>query len=265
MAIDEKMINQEMYTVMTNSDTGKIAMLAETMESKELEPLLKKLNAAPIIKNITGDLSPMYESLCKKALPETKMTADKFHVVSHSLDMLQDIRIRYKHEEIAKMPKKKKERELYEQNTMVENGETRRELLSKSRYLLYKRKYEWSQSQQNRAQLLFKYYPELETAYELVSKVRTWYNHKTTNTPFLQIESKLYEWYEIVEKEKIPEMNNLVKTFIRHEENILNYFQSNKTNAIAEAVNGKIQRFISFNYGVRDKDFFLFRIAKYYS
>ena len=119
MAIDEKMINQEMYTVLTNSDTGKIAMLAETMESKELEVLLKKLNAASIIKNITGDLSPMYESLCKKALPDAKMIADKFHVVSHSLDMLQDIRIRHKHEEIAKMPKKKKERELYEQSIMV--------------------------------------------------------------------------------------------------------------------------------------------------
>ena len=60
-------------------------------------------------------------------------------------------------------------------------------------------------------------------------------------------------------------MNNLVKTFIRHEQNILNYFLTQKTNAIAEAVNSKIQRFIAFNYGVRDKDFFLFRIAKYYS
>jgi hypothetical protein len=45
----------------------------------------------------------------------------------------------------------------------------------------------------------------------------------------------------------------------------LNYFQRKQTNAKAENMNGKIQRFITNNFGVRDKDFTLYRIANYFS
>ena len=37
------------------------------------------------------------------------------------------------------------------------------------------------------------------------------------------------------------------------------------SNAKAEDTNSKIQRFITDNYGVRDKDFFMYRLAGYYS
>ena len=37
------------------------------------------------------------------------------------------------------------------------------------------------------------------------------------------------------------------------------------TNTKAERLNGKIQRFVSNNYGIKDKDFVLFRIAGYFS
>jgi len=30
-------------------------------------------------------------------------------------------------------------------------------------------------------------------------------------------------------------------------------------------MNGKIQRFITANFGVRDKDFFMYRLARYFS
>jgi hypothetical protein len=42
--------------------------------------------------------------------------------------------------------------------------------------------------------------------------------------------------------------------------------QTNKqTNAKAERLNGKINRFISNNYGIKDKDFAMYRIANYFS
>jgi hypothetical protein len=46
----------------------------------------------------------------------------------------------------------------------------------------------------------------------------------------------------------------------------LNYFSTGaQTNAKAERLNGKINRFIAANYGVKDKDFSLWRIARYFS
>jgi hypothetical protein len=51
----------------------------------------------------------------------------------------------------------------------------------------------------------------------------------------------------------------------RHEPEIINFFNLGHTNAKAERLNGKIQRFISNNYGMKDKDFALYRIALYFS
>jgi len=50
----------------------------------------------------------------------------------------------------------------------------------------------------------------------------------------------------------------------KHQENIINYFQKGITNAKAERINGQIQQFISQNYGIRDKEFVLYRISKYF-
>ena len=46
---------------------------------------------------------------------------------------------------------------------------------------------------------------------------------------------------------------------------IINFFPHGMTNAKAERLNGKIQRFVSSNYGIKDKDFSLYRIAGYFS
>jgi len=49
-----------------------------------------------------------------------------------------------------------------------------------------------------------------------------------------------------------------------HEYNILNYFINRSTNASAESFNAKLKGFRAVVRGVRDKKFFLFRIAKLY-
>jgi transposase len=51
----------------------------------------------------------------------------------------------------------------------------------------------------------------------------------------------------------------------KHWDNILNYFEEGQTNAKAENMNGKIQRFITNNFGIKDRDFFLFRLSRYFS
>ena len=46
MAVEEKMIDEEFYTVMTNRETGKIAFLAETLTVSELNKLIDKTGEA---------------------------------------------------------------------------------------------------------------------------------------------------------------------------------------------------------------------------
>ncbi len=59
MAIDEKMIDEEFYTVVTNREPGKIALLAETLQVADLNKLIDKIGIAKEeVKTITADLSP---------------------------------------------------------------------------------------------------------------------------------------------------------------------------------------------------------------
>ena len=75
----------------------------------------------------------------------------------------------------------------------------------------------------------------------------------------------LKQWYLDVEKDAVMEMENFKSLVERNEGIILNYFVKGDTNAFAESVNGKIQRFIMTNQGTRDTEFFYFRLAKHFS
>lgn len=288
MAIDEKYIAGEFYTVLTNADTGKIALLAQTVKSKELVDLITRFGRHLLnqVKYVSRDLSSTYDWVCRQSFWNATQVADKFHVVKHVLNQLQQIRIGYKqllvHEykqsekahytaEYKKQTQFKKHSLTYKiqkykhQDQLLPNGETHQQLLQRSRYLLFKLPEQHAENQKKRAKILFKHFPELKTAYQVIVKLRRWYSRKNIGKRRKTLIRLINNWYDIARKCQIPEIK-LIKTFIkRHEGVILNYFISGKTNAIAEATNSKIQRFISSNYGIRDLDFFFFRAKIYFS
>ena len=74
----------------------------------------------------------------------------------------------------------------------------------------------------------------------------------------------VFDGYGRNKKSKIKEFISPFKMIRKHENEIINSFISAQTNAKAERLNGKIKRFITNNYGVRDKDFVLFRINGFF-
>ncbi|MDR1864895.1 MAG: transposase, partial [Bacteroidales bacterium] len=105
----------------------------------------------------------------------------------------------------------------------------------------------------------------LKTAYHLGQEFKQWYDLRNISIPGIYIERNLHNWYYKVEDTKINEFQSVVKMIEKHETEIVNFFSMGHTNAKAERLNGKIQRFVSNNYGMRDKDFALYRIAGYFS
>ena len=75
----------------------------------------------------------------------------------------------------------------------------------------------------------------------------------------------LARWYDRVEKFGNPVFNKVTETFKNHTQTILNYFSDRLTNASAESFNAKIKALRSQFRGVRDIDFFMFRLATLYS
>jgi transposase len=265
MSIDEKMLDEDFFTVMTNRDTGKIALLAQTIRVDELTKLIDKIpQVQKLPKNITCDLSLAYEKFCNISFPQATQIADKFHVIRSAIEALQAVRMRFKQSYLASLPKDKKERKEMEEKSRLINYETPCEMLGRSRYLLFKPPQEWTIRQQKRADILFENYPEIKKAYYNILSFRKLLDKENVNRLY-DMSKRWYEWFFQVEKDKVSEILSFAASVERHEEKIKNYLLTGKTNAAAENMNSKLQRFITANYGTRDIDFFLFRTAKYFS
>ena len=287
MAIDDKNIGGEGYTVFSNKNTGKIAVLAQTTKVSALAEILQKVSVKIryAVKTISKDLAENYDWIARTMFLNAIRIDDKFHVLQLGFEALQDVRVRYRQEVLTEERKKRVEKKILEKKRkaecerknikyekpkdskspakMYKNGDTKKELLARSRYLLFQFENKWSESQRERATILFREFPEIEKAYKLMCHFRHFYQIKIGDT--LRAKEKLREWYKEVETEEIEEMLNFASTIVRHENTILNYFETGQTNAFAESLNSQIQRFVQSNSGTNDRDFFHFRLKGYFS
>ena len=264
MTVDEKQIGKKMYTIMTNARTGKIALLAQTMKPEELKQAIDSYlsEKAIEVKSVSCDMSPSYKKFCKEAFPNTRLVVDKFHVIKHLMDALQQVR------------KQLKTQCLNSDKTLVKQPDgdlpqdrvwTDIELLERSRYVLCKMQPDWEDDEKEMMEHLFNSFPVLQSAYLLTQKLRLWYNGRNIGKNLNTLENELNNWCDEVNEAKIAAFKAVRKMIEKHQDDILNYFREGQTNAKAENMNGKIQRFLANNFGIRDRDFFLYRVAGYFS
>ena len=76
---------------------------------------------------------------------------------------------------------------------------------------------------------------------------------------------KLAHWFNEVETSGFKSFSILKNTITHHYNEILNYFEARSTNASAESFNAKIKAFRSQFRGVRNIEFFLFRLTNIYA
>lgn len=286
MAIDEKHINNTFYTILTNAITGKVALMIDSMNPRYVgEALLKFNHKLLLVNTITRDLSPTYKSIADKFFSNATQVADKYHVVAYATQTVQDLRTKYRQENLsndrklqaehdlkykeykAKMAEKPAQALVRVNKTWhpekLSNGETIAELLARSRYLLFKKPDKWDDYQRDRSQILFEKFPLLKQAYGLINDFRNWYEPnkiKDLKWNYLTAETQLMHWMDSAESSKIEEILNFRALLQRHFEPVLNYHLQYKTNAIAESVNAKIKSALTNNKGARDLDFFHFRL-----
>lgn len=272
LSLDETSLSQgELYTVITNKDAkgGKGALVAmiKGVQSDRVSNILETipLKFRNKVKEVTLDMAATMERIAKRSFPKASLVTDRFHVQRLAYESLQDLRILHRWEAIEQENKEielcKEMHTTYIPN-ILENGDSPRQLLARSRYLLFKQKNRWTPTQLLRAEILFKYYPDIEHAYNLCRELGSIYeNAKTKAIAF----TKLAKWYNKVEKAGFKTFNTVAKSIQNHYLTILNYFDSRSTNASAEAFNAKIKAFRSQFRGVKNIPFFLFRLSKIYA
>ncbi|MDT0676816.1 ISAon1 family transposase [Autumnicola musiva] len=141
---------------------------------------------------------------------------------------------------------------------IFKNGDTRKQLLARSRYLLYKAPSNWTENQSLRSKILFEQYPDIKLAFNLVQRLRNMFNNAKSKE---RAYTKLAHWYKDVEDKGFKAFNTIAKTITLNYRSILNYFINRSTNASAESFNAKIKAFRAQFRGVKNIEFFLYRLT----
>ncbi|WP_367269774.1 transposase [uncultured Chryseobacterium sp.] len=271
LSLDEVALSDgELYTVLTSKKSkGRkgsiVAIIKGTQSDFVITHLLKiKRKLRMSVKEITLDMAGSMKRIARRCFPVAVQVIDRFHVQKLAIEALQEIRIRHRWEAIE-MENKALEEASDEQvvkTEVFENGDTRKQLLARSRYLLYKSCEKWTLSQRQRASILFSQYPDLEKAYGLTDGLRKIYNQ---DIPKSLAMTKLARWFNEVEESGFKSFSTLRKTITNHYRDILNYFDQRSTNAAAESFNAKIKNFRLQLRGVKDRTFFLFRLTQLFA
>ncbi|MDL2323474.1 transposase [Bacteroidales bacterium OttesenSCG-928-A17] len=268
LSIDETSLSQgELYTIITNKEGhGKkgtlVAMIHGTKSEEVISALLKLPRSLRMkVKEITLDLSPTMRLIAKKAFPNAMQVSDRFHVQQLMNEAVNNLRIDYRWQAIDlendEQKLAKEARRKYIPHAF-ENGDTRKQLLARSRHIVMKHFSKWTVSQEKRAEILFREYPAIEEAYRVSMELTRIYN---TTTDWNIGLTRLAHWYNKVEKLNLKFFKSVIDTMQNNYATICNYFKNRSTNASAESFNAKVKAFRSQFRGVRDIPFFIFRLT----
>ncbi|HLD63791.1 MAG TPA: transposase [Candidatus Peribacteraceae bacterium] len=271
LSIDEvALTNGELYTVITNKakhgQKGVLVAMLEGTKAANIAPVLAQipLEKRLVATEVTLDMSESMEAIIKRTFPRARIVTDRFHVQQLVSSAVQEVRIALRWEAIKEENEQIRAAREAGQNyrpVIYKNGDTKKQLLARSRYLLFSPQSKWHSQQTERAAVLFYEFPKLKEAYDLSMMFRSCYEHSRTIT---EAKEKLNKWYEKVAEKNFDSFMTAAHSIRLRETTILNYFINRSTNASAESFNAKLKNFRTVVRGVRDRTFHLFRVAKLY-
>ena len=284
MSLDETCLsNGEVYTVLTNKAAhggkGALAAMVRGVASDVVSAIIRKIpyEIRRKVETVTTDLSSAMMLTARTVFPTAQLINDRFHVQKLVTDAIDQMRIRYRwevldaenkaikeHRAKRKAAKTRTEKLLigeWEPERM-DNGETKPQIMARSRHIILMHKSKWNEQQKERAEILFRMFPRLEQAYNIYLELVDIFNKKSEPAA---ARLNLARWYNKVEEFGDDDFSKVIETFENHNATIINYFEDRLTNASAESFNAKIKAFRTQFRGVGDIKFFMFRLATLYS
>lgn len=300
LSIDETSLCDDLFTILSNKDGhGRkgtvIAMVRGTKCGDVSEQLMKIPEAQRLaVEEVTMDFSDSMYAIVRKCFPNATIVIDCFHIVRRCGEAIEELRLKAKREaqkeqrrlqaehrkkQAARVKARKAYRKKHPKRykgkirgrrparlnsryipETLENGDTKVELLTRSRNLLTKSPDKWSDTQKQRAQLVFSNYPKIKQAFTLINSLRSVFRNKSIDRN--QAREMLHSWYDKVAQCTLREVKSARDAIKAKEEEVLNYFISRSTNASAESLNSKLKGFRSLLHGVSDLPFFMYRVSR---
>lgn len=272
LSIDETSLsNGELYTIIINREAhggkGAIVAIVKGTKADDVIAVVEQIpeEALQMVQEVTLHLSESMRKIVRRCFTSAIRVIDRFHIQKLACDAVQEIRIRHRWEAIQEETEARQEAKGLKKKYLsptFENGDTRKELLARSRYLLFKSAEKWTESQKRRAAILFREYPDIKRAYCLSHSLRMIFNKRLIKAG---ARTNLAKWYQEVEQSGFDSFNTIAATLYDRSEEILDFCIHRASNAAAESFNAKIKQLRAQFRGVIDIPFFLYRLTKIYA
>lgn len=272
LSLDETSLhNGDLYTILTNkAAAGRKGAIVALVKGTDKKTVLAALRKIPVkirfaVKEVTVDLDKGMDRIATEAFPRAELIADRFHVQKLVHGAVQEVRLVYRRQAIDEendLRLQAKEQGIRFHPERYANGDTKKQLLARSRYLLFKPMSKWSDSQRKRAAILFEHFPKIKQAYDLSMELRDVFEARISEQ---MAAPHLTDWLKKVKQSKIDPLISTSNTIKVEYWKILRYFRSRSTNAAAESFNAKLKGFRALLRGIRDIKFFLYRVQKLYA
>ena len=226
-------------TVVSNLETGEPLWFGKARKEETLDEYFRtQLNKRQRgqIEAACVDMWEPFTNSILRWLPQCKIVFDKFHVMQHANDAIDEVR----------------------RAEFFRKGIEMRELVKGKRWLLLRR---WVNLEVKDKQLLndlFRLNRKLLKAYLLKESLdRLWtYTYEKAALRYLN------EWIDQLRWQRLAPFQKLAEMLLKHQEGILNYCRVKVRFGVVEAINGNIRLLIRRGRGYRDTGYLLLKAQR---
>lgn len=222
------------HTAICDLVKREVMEVVEGRGKQRVEEYLDSLSSPEVVKGVAMDMHEAFRQAVRMCLPRARIVVDKFHLVRHINGALDRVRRRLQ----------------------GGNRRGRKQDLFKSRYTLLKGAERLTDWERTRLNQLFYHYPELERAWLLKERFRTWYKGRDRGPAEVELDAL----QRVISDTYLPEFKALLHTLANWREEILNYFDYPISNGFVEGKNNRIKTIKRMAYGYRNMDNFRLRI-----
>ena len=177
------------------------------------------------LEGVCCDMWDPYIQVIRKHASNAKMVFDKFHIVRHLNEAVDQVR----------------------RDEIREKGKEHKELVKDTRYIWLKNPWKLTNKQKSRLSSLEKLNLKINRAYLLKESFRQFWNYKRK----AWAKKFLDKWFWWATHSRLKPMRDFAWMLRRHEENILNYFKMPINNGTVEGLNNKAKVISHRAYGFR--------------
>ena len=241
MGVDEiyRGKNDKFLTVVSNLETGEPLWFGGDRKKETLDEFFTTQLRSSQRKRIGAccvDMWAPFRLSIEQWAPECRIVYDKFHIIQHANDAIEEVR----------------------RAEFFRKGRKMREVIKGKRWLLLSRWKNLEPKQRGVLNQLFQLNRRVFKAYLLKESLEQLWNYRYEGA----MANYLKRWLDQLRWQRLPSFQKLAATLIDHIDGILNYCRTKVRFGVVEAINGNIRMLINRGRGYKNMRYLLLKAKR---